>query len=135
MQSEPLICTALLPSLLPAAFPHPSQLCSSHPFFRSRSLVSTCPAAGAAPRLPQEEDTSLPSPPRLTYPPPPPPSPPRLPEHPKLTHMEERLSWGEVPRQPKLQSSRSGSGWGEAQRGTPFISARCCRCPQPGCPR
>lgn len=69
MQSEPLICTALLPSLLPEALPHPSQLCSSHPFFRSRSLVSTCPAAGAAPRLPQEEDTSLPSPPRLTHPP------------------------------------------------------------------
>lgn len=35
----------------------------------------------------------------------------------KGTHMEERLSWGDVPRQPKLQSSRSGSGWGEGQKG------------------
>lgn len=42
----------------------------------------------------------------------------------KDTHMEERLSWGDVPRQPKLQSSRSGSGWGEGQRGTAFISVQ-----------
>lgn len=35
----------------------------------------------------------------------------------KDTHMDERLSCGDVPRQPKLQSSRSGSAWGEGQEG------------------
>lgn len=125
----PLPAPALLCPLLPSSAPHTSASCRErlHPSQPRLLLFRRAPARRGTANLPP---TPLPAPKeegrsRLSFPRPLSPVPavssrvrrqPRRGGLLKDTHMEERLSCGDVPRQPKLQSSRSGSARGEGGR-------------------